>query len=499
MSASIATTIRLLSRLTEAGIRYCHWKSNAHLEAGLAGATDLDLLFDMDAQDHVHRVLTESGFRVFPVRRARFHPGMEDYFGVDEVSGALLHLHVHYTILVGPRHLKATRLPWEHEILSSRVLDPEHGVYIAAPAVEMLLLIVRAAMKIRLRTRLAAFGRQVEPPDGLRSEFEWLSERVTPAEVVELSRNLLGDEVTELVQENLETGLQGRSLVRLQRRLKHDLRSEQTHRTSSAVLVRWAREARWFASKVNRRFLHAPLPASRSGSSGGLVVALIGSDGSGKSTLLRELDSWLGRKVDVMSIYFGSGDGPASVVRLPLIWLRAARQRLRGSEKPTESNKGPTEGRAPVRGRSVWRVLWALALAWEKHRKLKTVKRARARGFIVLCDRYPQAEVGGMNDGPMLHEWVTAPSRFRRFVARREARPYHEAERIGPDVLVRLIVTPEVALARKPHESLEKLRTRREVMSSLRFPGARRRLDVDADRPIEDVLSTIKRDIWPEL
>ncbi len=126
--------------------------------------------------------------------------------------------------------------------------------------------------------------------------------------------------------------------------------------------------------------------------------------------------------------------------------------------------------------------------------------KARARGFIVLCDRYPQAEIGGINDGRMLHRWAESESRAKRFLADLEARPYRAAERLGPDVVVRLRVSPTVALARKPDEDLSKLELRREIVESLQFPGARREIiEIDANQELATVVSRVKQELWPEL
>ena len=48
------------------------------------------------------------------------------------------------------------------------------------------------------------------------------------------------------------------------------------------------------------------------------MVAVLGVDGSGKSTLVRSLNQWLGQEVDVLPIYFGTGDGRPSLLLLPL-------------------------------------------------------------------------------------------------------------------------------------------------------------------------------------
>ena len=47
---TLTTVARLAERLHGAGIRYCHWKSNEHLDASVAGLTDLDVLVEEPAR-----------------------------------------------------------------------------------------------------------------------------------------------------------------------------------------------------------------------------------------------------------------------------------------------------------------------------------------------------------------------------------------------------------------------------------------------------------------
>ena len=69
MSAALPTplaiALRLFAALDAAGVRHCHWKSNEHLLAGLAGDTDLDLLVDPERSADVDAVLLALGFRRF--------------------------------------------------------------------------------------------------------------------------------------------------------------------------------------------------------------------------------------------------------------------------------------------------------------------------------------------------------------------------------------------------------------------------------------------------
>src|SRR5439155_17069655 len=100
------------------------------------------------------------------------------------------------------------------------------------------------------------------------------------------------------------------------------------YRTYGRVVAFWRRWSRAWQRHWNR-YLDTQVPEKRTLPHGGLIVAFLGVDGSGKSTATKEITRWLSRKVDVVSIYFGSGDGPASLPRRCLRRLDAALSSLK--------------------------------------------------------------------------------------------------------------------------------------------------------------------------
>jgi hypothetical protein len=221
-----------------------------------------------------------------------------------------------------------------------------------------------------------------------------------------------------------------------------------------------------------------------SGEPDGIVVAVVGCDGSGKSLLAHTLTAGLADDRAVF-VYFGSGDGPSSLLRRP---MKAVRDRLLGG-KSDPGRTAHARRRHPA-AMGVARAVWALALAREKAGKLRRAERERRRGAVVICDRYPQDEVVGSNDGPLLGAWARSGSWWRRRLSQVERRPYREAAGSGPDVVLRLGVDLATASVRRPELPPTYLAERIALVDGLRFPGARAGVvDIDGRQPIDDVVA----------
>src|SRR5438270_13381260 len=69
---------QLLDAMQDAGVTYCHWKSNEHVAAGLRGLTDLDLLVDRRQAMQVQAILTRTGFNRLTPAAGMGYPAIED-------------------------------------------------------------------------------------------------------------------------------------------------------------------------------------------------------------------------------------------------------------------------------------------------------------------------------------------------------------------------------------------------------------------------------------
>ena len=472
----------LFRQLHDGDLRYCHWKSNEHLAASLAGKTDLDLLVARNDFARLAPILAELGFKRCLTVAGRGYPAVESYLGLDYATGALVHLHLHYQLTLGERYLKGYRVPWETLALSTRIRAESEGIFVIEPHLELVLLAVRVALKVRWRDRLRGALGGGRLSAGVRRELAWLVTRVDPARLSTLATELVGEraalQLNAIAADNHPTGS---AFHRFGRLARPSLSEYRTYARLESRARRWAREvrSRW----LGRRRLPQ----------GGLVVALVGADGSGKSTLSSGLTTWLARHLDVVPLYFGSGQGAASGMRRAMAY--AARTVMRASRGERTANRGTRRGHRGSAMATVGDMAWILLLARERRRRATQARRARNRGLIVLCDRFPQSQFP-RNDGPWLQEWMTHPSWLRRTVARAELAAIEYTERVRPDVILKLNVTLDVARSRKSDTQLPALQAKIDVVERLKFTESTHVVEIDATRPLDEVVLEARRALW---
>ena len=491
---SLAVVKGLFDRLHAAELRYCHWKSNEHVGAAVQGRTDLDILVEPGRSDDLQRSLADSGFRRFQPTAATAYPAVEDYLAFDDATTRIVHLHLHHRLTLGQKHLKGYRLPWEEVVFTTRRLDAKNGLYVAAPEMELLLLLVRDALKRRLRSRLAMWLGRVPAKNDFAREFAWLAQRTTINEVITLAVRLVGAQAEAPLRRILENGARQQDLFSFAAVARPALRRHRTYGYLAAALLMPAREVFWALGGLSRKRFHWTTPLRRISPRGGVIVAFLGSDGAGKSTQCAGTIAWLSEKLDVVPIYFGSGDGKSSLLRMPLKFARSLVDRHAPSANPTERRTG-WRGRL----RSAALVFWALSLSLEKRGKLRQMIRARNRGLIVICDRFAQNQIEGFNDGRLLGKLAHSRWPLARALAAWEAQPYHDCLLDPPDLVIKLVASPNVALSRRPEMSVEDIERRIAAVQSLRFPAQTRDVEVAADQPLEAVTRSVRRLIWEVL
>ena len=481
---------RTFAALDEKGIQYCHWKSNEHLLPALEGDTDLDVVFLPEQRSEIDIVLNSCGLKRFRATPLMQYNGIEDYIGLDVNTAKIWHLHTHYRLTFGESHLKGYTVDyWGRELIKERILS-EFSVYTSRAEDELVLLFSRIAMKLRFRDTF----RNVSEDD--LKETRYLLERVDKESLRSRSIVLIGEKATEeflrLVGADIK---KKRQFKKLKKALKKQLSAFTGYSAFGSFATRLKREIFWASGALKRKKGKKSLkPSRRVSPSGGCVVAFLGSDGAGKSTTIDYVRKEFSKKLDVLSVYLGSGDGSSSLIRKP---MKLVAKKVGGKGVGHAVEKEYEEGKKlsfKAKIYSFAKVIWAMTLAKEKKKKLKEITKARNNGMLVLTDRYPQTDFPGFSDGPLLSKYLkNGKGRLYR-KAKKEWEIYESAKINPPDLVIKLTVPTEIAIARKPEMTPEEIENKKKAVLAMDISAFSATIDTSVDK-IES-FGKVMNEIW---
>jgi hypothetical protein len=486
----------LIGCLETSGILYCHWKSNEHLDAAVAGDTDLDILFEEAKHARVVELVRQAGFVPFRTVWFTRYPGIEDFIGIDNEKGKMVHIHAHFQLILGEKRVKSYHLPWEDDLLKTRIWDEKAGIYRSDPTLEILLLVIREAIKLRKTDRrpwkYTKYNRAAK--SGSDREIAWLRERVSLKDLHSLAEKYCGPQISRAIDQLYREGLSSSALADLRRLILPAFQQYRRYHRWHAAAIGVARESSFLLSRAVKKTVVPSLPIRRIARSKGLIIAVLGADGSGKSTVSAEVARELSTKIDVMHLYMGSGNGPGSLMRWPVDVIRRAVRGLTANrigivKKTGRSQEETTKWKLRKIPHYGFQTMWALTLAREKRLKLKRAWRARQKGVFVICDRYPQTDIEGYNDGPLLGRLARSELWFLRLLGYWERSSYAQAAKYAPDLVVRLLGHTHVLAHRRPEMSLETISRKQEGIRAIQFPRSTRIVEIDAGKPLEEVIT----------
>src|SRR4051812_45169770 len=99
--APVPLVARLGAALASRGVRYCQWKGHGKRERWENGRGDIDLLVDHTAWSDFTDVTFSLGFKIVLPPPGREAAGIAHFFGLDERTGQLVHLHVYQRLVIG--------------------------------------------------------------------------------------------------------------------------------------------------------------------------------------------------------------------------------------------------------------------------------------------------------------------------------------------------------------------------------------------------------------
>ncbi len=479
---------KLLHALEESGITYCHWKSNEHLADALEGETDLDMLFDYSQRAKLESVFGECGLKRFRATPLMQYNGIEDYIGFDQTAARIWHVHTHYRMTLGEKHLKGYMVtPWASILLRDRVRG-EAEVWTSDPGEELAVLICRIALKLRWRDCMQKLGKDD------RTELAWLKARVTKEQLEIAAKRLVSEDTAKRIVSLYESDLVRKpQFASVQKALRKEFRPFSAYSRAGSWFARTKREVYWLVGGVKRRLgLNAYSPNRRISPAGGLTAAILGCDGAGKSTTLSYIRKEFNKKIDTVCIYFGSGDGSSSLIRKP---MKLVAKKIGGKGVGHAVEKEYAEKKVSCKARlySLAKILWAISLAAEKKKKQRRMAKAKNKGMLVLTDRYPQSIVPGASDGPLLSKYRQGRGLLKR-IADWEQRIYERFSVNAPDLTIKLIVPTETAIERKPEMTVEEIENKKSIVMQMDF--SEHTAVIDTSRPFEVTRGEVMNEIW---
>jgi hypothetical protein len=124
-----APYVRLFEAFARDGVAWCGWKNPCRLADAFAGRADLDLLIARADRHKATNILADCGFKLAPDAPGRADAAIASFLGFDPLTGALMHVHAHFRLILGPPLFKNWRLPCEAGFLARRRELPDSGFY----------------------------------------------------------------------------------------------------------------------------------------------------------------------------------------------------------------------------------------------------------------------------------------------------------------------------------------------------------------------------------
>lgn len=474
---------RLCHTLAAEGVTYNHWKSNEAIGRSMSGDNDLDILVARRDQGRFLEVLARLGFRAAALPHRREVPSVVHYYGLDRPSGRLVHVHAHFRLVLGDDTTKNFWLPVEGAYLASSTYDEMFPL--PAPEFELAVLVLRLVLKHSTWDSMAQL-RGAASASELR-ELDWLQQRAgwdAVEKVVDTHLPFVAG-AWPMCRRAVEPGAPLLVRLRAARELTRALESCSRRPALQDVCLRLTRRVTWGARRYALR-----KPTRKRLVTGGAVIALVGGDGAGKSTAVEGVSSWLSRAFVVRRVHLGRPPNSLTTVVVKTALLAGRRAGLfpdlaEPTAPPADLTRPPS---------TAW-LAWQTLTARDRYRLYVRARRVAANGGIVICDRFPLAELRSMDGARTAWTEGLPLGRVGTRLARAESYYYSAFGR--PDVLLVLRVDPETAVLRKPEEEEHYVRRRStEVWHTSWQPPT---VVVDASRSAAAVLTDLRAAVWDRL
>ena len=472
----------LITQLSAKNITYCHWKSNLLLNEALNGYDDLDLLVKKEEIALFEATILEMGFKEGSNKNISFS-AVKHFYGHDEKSGKILHLHVYYQIKTGPSWTKSFHFDFEKYFLDN-LIEHESGMPVPEKHIELPIFIFRIMLKY---SKINEFLLVSKEEERTFKEIEYLLNNMDQEKI----RTFLADyfpkvsfedilNYIKIIQEgsSLTKYIEGNKLKRKLQNYKYLSFCQDNYNNLQQLGYRILNKLFYKQKKK----LH----------SSGMFIVVAGLDATGKTTITTELKKWLGKNFTVSNIHFGKPE--STLLTLPFNLLIKLMRKNASSENLKSSIQSDAE-----KPKSLLYVARQTILAYDRYALAKKYWDKASLGEIVLCDRYKSEDYAVMDSKRLKPELYSG---FSHKLAKLENRLYDTMPK--PEMLFYLTVPVEVAVIRNEErikegkESEEFIKIRHEQNKDLTYLATHNFL-TNTDKEYAEVIADIKQKIWKVL
>ena len=486
-------------------VDYCHWKSNEHLQEGLNGDTDLDIFVSPSHEALAESLLAQCEFIKCTTQKGSRYPNVCEWMGFDSETGRLVHVHLHYQIITGTKYCKEYVYPIDKVAIDTRIKDPETGVFVTDPHVEIILLYTRIALKAHKK-------RHIKVGKDSQREIEYLKGLISNEQLKTVCCQILpqeGESLYSLIKKDNLSAEEWYSVYRI------SLRWLKPYRTKSRLHVLFRHYYYLFRSifiqKVNRKYGRY-LINQKTFPGRNVSICFLGQDGSGKSTVSIEICKWLNWKIAAHRFYLGSGEHYNGSIKRLIHALSRGYHKVQTGENKNNVREGKNAGLTVKKNKGLKGQLASfvsvllgtrlrVSVAKRAYKQVERASRYSEKGAIAIFDRFPQIQFNGIYDGPKIKDAYLDNGINYSFVIRAAKKEEHylqKAQQFQPSLIIKLILPPEESIRRKPFEDIQQVTKKAEITQKLVFEKAETHV-VDATQDYSKEIVLIKRIIWQHL
>ncbi len=389
-------------------------------------------------------------------------------------------MHAHFKLILGESGIKSYHIPFEKEIFSKSFKPHEFNIKCISYVDELLLLLIRIVSKISLFTFSNKWGNKLTVTQDIK-EFKWLLEKVSINDLVKNCNEKLNVDCTDIFSKIYNEGLTKPYLLTFKRKVKPLLKKYRRFSRINLLYIKIKSKILSTLYKINRKIRIVDVPTHRTFIDKGIIIAILGSDGTGKTTIVPMIKDVFSKKLDVITLYMGSGKGRSSIIRSALRLFKNNKKNNKLINNNGNYNKS-------LNLRLLGRIIWGLILAKEKINKLSRIKKIADRGMMVICDRYPQSQIEGYNDGPLLTSVYNNGSALTKKICLFEQKLFKKAEEVYPDIVIKLIADPKVLKERRPEMDIDQINKKQKGISNLTFNKKTKVFEVNSEKSAKKTL-----------